>query len=79
MIGTGFSEEEINNVIQLVVCLLFMGNIDFQPDQTGDKCTVHPNSVPIQKFVCDTMKIDFKIFDEAFIYNVRIIKGIPNE
>ena len=75
MIGTGFEEKEINYVIKLVVCLLFMGNIDFQPDQTGDKCTIHPNSVPIQKFVCDMMNIDFKIFDETFLYNVRIIKG----
>ena len=75
MIGTGFTEKEMNYIIKLVVCLLFIGNIDFQPDQTGDKCTIHPDSVSIQKFVCETMNIDFKIFDEAFIYNVRIIKG----
>ena len=75
MIGTGFNENEINYVIKIVVCLLYIGNIDFQPDQTGDKCIVHPNSVPIQKFVCDVMNIDFNIFDETFIYNVRVIKG----
>ena len=75
MIGTGFNEKEINYVIKLVICLLFIGNIDFQPDATGDKCTIHPNSVPIQKFVCDIMNIDFSIFDETFLYNVRIIKG----
>ena len=75
MIGTGFNEKEMNYVIKLVICLLFIGNIDFQPDATGDKCTIHPNSVPIQKFVCDIMNIDFSIFDEAFLYNVRIIKG----
>ena len=75
MIGTGFNEKEMNYVIKLVICLLFIGNIDFQPDATGDKCTIHPNSVPIQKFVCDIMNIDFSIFDETFLYNVRIIKG----
>ena len=75
MIGTGFDEKEMNYVIKLVICLLFIGNIDFQPDATGDKCTIHPNSVPIQKFVCDIMNIDFSIFDETFLYNVRIIKG----
>ena len=75
MIGTGFNEKEMNYVIKLVICLLFIGNIDFQPDATGDKCTIHPNSVPIQKFVCDVMNIDFSIFDETFLYNVRIIKG----
>ena len=75
MIGTGFTEKEMNYMIKLIVCLLFIGNIDFQPDQTGDKCTIHPDSISIQKFVCETMNIDPKIFDEAFIYNVRIIKG----
>ena len=75
MIGTGFNEKEMNYVIKLIICLLFIGNIDFQPDATGDKCTIHPNSVPIQKFVCDIMNIDFSIFDETFLYNVRIIKG----
>ena len=75
MIGTGFNEKEINYVIKLVVCLLFLGNIDFQPDQTGDKCTIHPKSLALQKFVCEMMNIDFSIFDEAFLYNVRIIKG----
>ena len=75
MVGTGFNEKEINYVIKLVVCLLFIGNIDFQPDQTGDKCTIHPSSVPIQKYVCEIMDMDFKIFDETFLYNVRIIKG----
>ena len=75
MIGTGFNEKEMNYVIKLVICLLFIGNIDFQPDATGDKCTIHPNSVQIQKFVCDIMNIDFSIFDETFLYNVRIIKG----
>ena len=75
MIGTGFEVKEMDYIIKLVVCILFIGNIDFQPDQTGDKCTIHPDSVPIQKFVCDMMNIDFSIFDETFLYNVRIIKG----
>ena len=75
MIGTGFNEEEMNNVIRLVVCLLNIGNIDFQEDAKGDSCTIHKNSLDIIKFVCDVMNIDINIFNEAFIYNVRIIKG----
>ena len=75
MIGTSFTEDEMNNVIKLVACLLQIGNIEFQEDKSGDKCKIHPNSVHIQKFICDMMKIDIKIFEEAFIYNVRIIKG----
>ena len=74
MIGTGFKEEEMKNVIKLVICLLNIGNIDFKEDPKGDSCTIHPNSVPIQKFVCEMMNIDYKIFGEAFLYNVRIIK-----
>ena len=75
MIGTGFKDEEMTNVIKLVVCLLNIGNIDFKEDAKGDSCTIHPNSLEIQKFVCDVMNIDINIFNEAFIYNVRIIKG----
>ena len=40
MIGTGFKEEEMNNVIKLIVCLLNIGNIDFQEDAKGDSCTI---------------------------------------
>ena len=74
MVGTGFNEEEINNVIKLVVCLLSIGNIDFKEDPKGDICTIAPSSVGIQKFVCEIMNIDYNIFSEAFLYNVRIIK-----
>ena len=74
MIGTGFKEEEMNNVIKLVVCLLNIGNIEFKQDPKGDSCIIHPDSVAIQKFVCDMMNIDYKIFSEAFLFNVRIIK-----
>ena len=74
MIGTGFKEEEMNNVIKLVACLLNIGNIEFQQDPKGDKCTIHPDSVEIQKFVCDMMNIDYNIFADAFLFNVRIIK-----
>ena len=75
MIGTGFNDNEINNVIKIVICLLFIGNIEFVEDKSGDKCTVHPDSVEIQKFVCQMMNIDFGIFSDAFLFNVRIIKG----
>ena len=75
MIGTGFNEKEMNNVIKLVVCLLNIGNIEFKEDPKGDSCSINPDSVPIQKFVCDMMNIDFNIFKEAFLFNVRIIKG----
>ena len=75
MIGTGFNENEMNNVIKLVVCLLNLGNIEFKEDPQGDKCTIEPKSVDIQKFVCKIMNIDFNIFKEAFLFNVRIIKG----
>ena len=74
MVGTGFNEEEMKNVVKLVICLLYIGNIDFKEDPSGDKCKIHPNSVEIQKFVCEMMNIDFNIFSEAFLYNVRIIK-----
>ena len=74
MIRTGFKEEEMKNVIELIICLLNIGNIDFKEDPSGDKCTIHPDSIPIQKFVCDTMNIDYNIFKDAFLYNVRIIK-----
>ena len=74
MVSTGFKEEEMNYVIKIVVCLLNIGNIDFKEDPKCDKCTIHPNSIEIQKFVCDIMNIDYNIFSEAFLYNVRIIK-----
>ena len=74
MIGTGFNEEEINNVIKIISCVLNLGNIDFKEDQKGDKCSIHPKSVNIQKFVCDMLNIDFNIFSDAFLYNVRVIK-----
>ena len=74
MIGTGFNEEEINNVIKLISCILNLGNIDFKEDQKGEKCSIHPKSVALQKFVCDMLNIDFNIFSDAFLYNVRIIK-----
>ena len=75
MIGTNFNDDEINNVIKIVICLLFIGNIDFDEDKSKDSCTVHPDSVPIQKFVCEIMNIDFNVFSDAFLFNVRIIKG----
>ena len=40
MIGTGFNEEEINNVIKLISCILNLGNIDFKEDQKGEKCSM---------------------------------------
>ncbi len=75
MTGTGFNDNEINNVIKIVICILFIGNIDFIEDKKTETCSYSPNSVPIQKFVCDTMNIDLNIFNEAFLYNVRVIKG----
>ena len=75
MIGTNFNDNEINNVIKIVICLLFIGNIEFVEDKSGDKCTIHPDSVNIQKFVCEIMNIDFNVFSDAFLFNVRIIKG----
>ena len=78
MVGTGFNDNEINNVIRIVICILFIGNIEFVEDKTvktGDKCNIDPNSKEIQKFVCDIMNMDFSIFEEAFLFNVRIIKG----
>ena len=75
MKGTNFSDNEMNNVIRLVICILFIGNIEFDEDKTKDKCTISAKSVPIEKFVAEVMNIDYKIFQEAFIYNVRVIKG----
>ena len=75
MIGTGFNENEMNNVIKIVIALLYIGNIDFDEDKSKDKCTISASSKSIQKFVCDIMNIDISIFEEAFLFNVRIIKG----
>ena len=75
MIGTGFNENEINNVIKIVICILMIGDIEFIEDKKTDKCSYSPNSVPIQKFICETMNIDYDTFCEAFLYNVRVIKG----
>ena len=78
MVGTGFNESEMTNVIRIVIALLFIGNIEFVEDKTVknvDKCSIAPNSVGIQKFVCDIMNIDYNIFQDAFLFNVRIIKG----
>ena len=75
MIGTGFNENEINNVIKIVICILMIGDIEFVEDKKTDKCSYSPNSVPIQKFICETMNIDYDTFCEAFLYNVRVIKG----
>ena len=34
----------------------FKGNIEFKEDPKGDSCSINPDSVPIQKFVCDMNK-----------------------
>ena len=75
MIGTGFNDNEINYVIKTVISILFIGNIEFDEDKSGDKCTISPKSVPLQKFICEIMNIDYNIFQETFLFNVRIIKG----
>ena len=75
MVGTGFNDNEINYVIKTVISILFIGNIEFDEDKSGDKCTISPNSVPLQKFICEIMNIDYNIFQETFLFNVRIIKG----
>ena len=75
MVGTGFNDNEINYVIKTVIAILFIGNIEFDEDKSGDKCTISPNSVPLQKFICEMMNIDYNIFQETFLFNVRIIKG----
>ena len=75
MIGTGFNDNEINYVIKTVISILFIGNIEFDEDKSGDKCTISPKSVPLQKFICEIMNIDYNIFQETFLFNVCIIKG----
>ena len=75
MTGTGFNDNEINNVIRIVILVLFIGNIDFIEDKSGDFCTTTPKGIEIQKFVAEVMQMDYSIFQEAFLYTVRIIKG----
>lgn len=75
MKGTGFNDNEMTYVIKIVIAILFIGNIDFDENKKEDKCTISASSLPIQKFVCEILNIDLSIFEEAFIYNVRVIKG----
>jgi len=75
MRGTGFNDNEMTYVIRTVIALLFIGNIEFDENKKEDKCTISASSLPIQKFVCEILNIDLSIFEEAFIYNVRVIKG----
>ena len=75
MVGTGFSDNEINYVIKTVIAILHIGNIEFDEDKSGDKCTISASSVPLQKFISEMMNFDYNIFQETFLFNVRIIKG----
>lgn len=72
MSKAGFSNEESNYVIRIVMAILYIGNIDFKE---GEPCTITEETKPIQKKACDILNIDMNIFGDAFLFNVRIIKG----
>lgn len=75
LVGSGFNDDEIDYVVKLVLAILYVGNIEFKEEQGGDKCKVDDASVETQKKICEMMNIDFKVFADAFLFNVRIIKG----
>ena len=73
MINTNFSYEEINLVLALTLGILFVGNIEFK--ENGEVCKITEKGEKIQKKVCDIFNIKMEVFHDAFLYNVRIIKG----
>jgi len=75
MINTNFNDNEINYVIQITMGILFCGNIDFEEEPSKDKCHITEKGKKIQEKVCQMLNIDLNIFGDAFLYNVRIIKG----
>ena len=74
LVGSGFNDDEIDYVIKIVMAVLYIGNIDFK-EETSDKCKIEDKTVEIQKKVCEMLNIDYSIFKDAFLLNVRDIKG----
>ena len=74
LIGSGFTELEINYVIQIIMAILWCGNINFENDGE-DKCRVVGDSLAIQSLVSKMLNIDEEIFSDVFLVNFRIIKG----
>ena len=75
LVNTNFNDKEINYVIQLTMGILFCGNIEFEEEPSKDKCHITDKGKKIQAKVCQMLNIDLNIFGDAFLYNVRIIKG----
>lgn len=74
MVNTNFSDEEINYVLKITSAVLLISKIEFE-EEIEEKCRIAESGKQIVIKVCQLLNIDEKIFTEAILYNVRVIKG----